>query len=286
MLCALVKCHTVGRTRSKVFSLPLNQDVLARWRGRLPTVLEVALVLALALQVASLLWLALTPTGPIGAQEASAERPAALASFGRSDVFFRQTTVDSATASGAEALGYTLFGVRTGIDNAGAAILAHDSDPHAAYRVGDVIAPGLVLDAVGIDHVVLRSAGKRHRIDMPKLMSTGAPAAAAATGALASSGLPSSPAGPPAIDPQQLLTQTGLRARAEGGYTVIPRGDGAVLRQAGLQPGDVLLSVNGQSLTPERLGELNKELKGQSQVAITFERDGTTRSVTLPTSPP
>lgn len=235
------------------------------------------MTLALAVPVASLLWMVLTPTGPIGALDAATASPTPPPSMSRTDVFFRQSTVASGPAGEGETLGYTLFGVRPGGDDNGAAILAHDSDPQTAYRVGDLVAPGLVLDAVGADHVLLRSQHKRHRIDMPKFLPTSAPA---------SGGLPSVGIEPAAIDPQQLLAQAGLQVRAAGGYTVIPRGDGAVLRQAGLEPGDVLLSVNGQSLTAERLGELNNELKGRSQVTLTFERAGTTRSVTLRTSTP
>ena len=86
----------------------------------------------------------------------------------------------------------------------------------------------------------------------------------------------------PGIDPAALLAEAGLSpVESDGGaagYTIIPRGDGAALRQAGLQAGDVLLSVNGQALTPERYAELPAELAGASTITLTYRRDGQVRS--------
>lgn len=273
-----------------MLALPFDPDDVARWHGRLPTALEACAVVLLALQAARLLWLVFTPTGPVGSDQTTSAATLINPSLDRSDVFFRRTTAVAGDRSATEALGYTLFGVRGGGSDTGSAILADAKGQQAAYRVGDTIAPGLVLDSVGTDHAVLRGGGGRHRIGLPDPASASPAVASSMTGALPTGApavnatLPA--ASPSAIDPQQLLAQAGLRPRSEGGYTVIPRGDGAVLRQAGLQSGDVLLSVNGQTLTPERLGELNEELKGQSQLAITFERNGETRTVTLPASPP
>ncbi len=66
------------------------------------------------------------------------------------------------------------------------------------------------------------------------------------------------------------------------GYTLIPRGDGAVLRQAGLQAGDVVLSINGQALTPESYQDLAELMAGQPNLEITVQRNGATRALTVP----
>lgn len=265
-----------------MLALPFDQDTLAQWRGKLPAMLEVAAVLLLALQSARLLWLVLTPTGPVGVLESDWTTATRVPSLAGNDVFFRQMTTDTSTRGAAQAQGYTLFGVRGAGTDSGSAILADIDGQQSTYRVGDTIAPGLVLVAVGVDHAVLGSGSNRERIDFPDRPASTSTPSTATQGSLPTGAPSRSAAGPAAIDPQQLLAQAGLRPRSEGGYTVIPRGDGALLRQAGLQSGDVLLSVNGQSLTPERLGELSEELKGQSQVEITFERDGQSRAITLP----
>ncbi|OHE86324.1 MAG: hypothetical protein A2579_09025 [Lysobacterales bacterium RIFOXYD1_FULL_69_11] len=70
------------------------------------------------------------------------------------------------------------------------------------------------------------------------------------------------------------------------GYTLIPRGDDALVRQAGLRAGDVVVAINGNTLTPERLGELESDLAGRDAVELTVLRDGTTRTLTLRTPTP
>lgn len=248
------------------------------WRGWLPTALELTLALLLAMQVARLLWLALTPTGPIGQPALAAETLVAAPRLAVVDVFFRQMTGSETGTGTGTALGYTLFGVRRAGADDSSAILGKD-DQQASYAVGREIAPGIVLDSVGASHAVLTAKGARHRIELqrhrdpvpplPATLPVGAPQATAAAGA------------PPTIDPRALLAEAGLRANDAGGYTLIPRGDGALLRQVGLKSGDILLSVNGQALDPERLGELKDELKGQSQVTIRYRRDGKTHTTTL-----
>lgn len=85
-----------------------------------------------------------------------------------------------------------------------------------------------------------------------------------------------------AVDPQQLLTTAGLRASEDGsGFTVMPRGDGALLRQAGLAPGDVLTELNGRTLDAEHLRELQDELRDGQAATLTYRRDGQTHTMTL-----
>ena len=77
---------------------------------------------------------------------------------------------------------------------------------------------------------------------------------------------------------------------AMDGFTVIARGDGRTLRSAGLQSGDVLLAVNGQALTPERLTELGDMLEAGSRpgasTTLTLERGDTRHTITLPSESP
>src|SRR3546814_2612077 len=64
-------------------------------------------------------------------------------------------------------------------------------------------------------------------------------------------------------------------------YSIPAGGDNPLLRQAGLQPGDVVLSVNGRAVDPARLGELKQALDGQSQATIRYRRGGTTHTATV-----
>jgi general secretion pathway protein C len=261
----------------------LDRDRLSDWRGWLPKALEVTLVLALAVQAARLVWEVIVPMGPLWTTGATTDSTAEAVAFPVADVFFRQPATTS-TQGHADALGYTLFGVR--IDGQrGSAILGKDGD-QASYAVGKEVAPGIVLEAVAPEHAVLLAQGARHRLDLPRLAPP--PARSGRNAAPPSKAAPPSAAAqrPEAstvadVDPAKLLSEAGLRAHEGGGYTLIRRGDGALLEQAGLQVGDVLLALNGQPLDSERLGDLKNELKDRQQVTLQYRRDGKVHTTTL-----
>lgn len=147
--------------------LPRFLELAHAWRGHLPTAIGLALTGLLAVQVARLAWVLLAPLGPVGAPLAapSAAMPAfaPLATWG--DPFHRRDVTANAATTG----GIRLHGVRLGDgsgDRASSAILDLGSG-QAAWRVGDTVASGIVLDAVAADHVWLRINGVRQRIALP-----------------------------------------------------------------------------------------------------------------------
>ncbi|AWV06879.1 type II secretion system protein C [Lysobacter maris] len=270
-------------------------DLRERIGRRLPAALEVALVILLALQAARLIWLAVVPPAPFG-EVAPPEASAAADAFAiDADLFYRRDAVSEA-AGAEQALGYRLFGLRAASADGGmpaSAILAGKDGAQRAYRDGEAIADGITLVRVGEDHVVLRAGGSEHRIDLATPASPPMPASTARTRPLASPGTTSAatradPASGStgAIAPSQLLASTGLRANLDGGYTLTPRGDGVLFRRAGLAPGDVLMAVDGRPLDRERLGELAGELKNRSEVVLTVERGGQSRTITLQAEQP
>jgi general secretion pathway protein C len=251
--------------------------------GRLRGAMELLLAAILAVQLARLVWLALAPVGPIGVAGSTSAQPTRL----RGDLLFAESPQAIASLEG-----YRLHGIRLDA-RGGAAIIAGPDTPQAAYRVGDAIANGVVLDSVADDHVLVRTGSQRRRLDMaseaadspmPTPASAPGPAPAAAAAAMTA---PAADADADAvtIDPARLLSEAGLRPNAEDGstdgYTLMPRGDGALLRQAGLQPGDVLTSINGRALDAEHLQELQEELRHGGQASITYQRDGQRRVLTL-----
>lgn len=255
--------------------------------GRLRSAVEVALVLLLAVQAARLAWLLLPPV-PLGEPAPPAARPPA-ADAARLAIDAFHPVRGAATAS-AGATGLKLFAVRPDAE-AGSAIIAGSDGRQRSHAVGDEVAPGLLLAAVHADHVELDGGGGRSVLRFESRPALAGPRTAApAPGPAAPPPAMGETGGTPTVDPEALLAQAGLRPVEAGGrvsgYTVIPRGDGAVLRQAGLQAGDVLLSVNGQELTPERYAELAGELAGSSSITLTYRRDGQIRSATLQAKTP
>ena len=276
-------------------SLPDVRTALDRFRrpDGLRRAVEVAIVVLLAFQAARLAWL-LLPPAPLGAPPINAatvirEQPGHLAI----DAF--HPDLSAAIAASADASGLCLFAVRPA-PAGGSAIIAMREGPQRSYTVGEAVAPGVILAEVHAGHVVLDSGGRRSELRFAKVAARPAPARPTPVHT-ASAATPTTPAAAPAtdtpdptIDPAQLLAQMGLRPdETDGritGYTVIPRGDGAVLRQAGLQAGDVLLSVNNEALDAERYAELANSLTGASSISHTYRRDGQIRSATLQAKTP
>jgi general secretion pathway protein C len=251
---------------------------------RLRAAVECSLVVLLAVQLARLAWLALIPPAPIGASAAAPGLPPQRGTYSGIDAFYPGSGTTVADTSGLR-----LFATRSAGSRQGSAIIADKDGRQRAFAVGDEIVPGTRLTRVAADHVLVESGGLSRRLDFA---GTSGPnnSTAAIAGALPTAAPASSEPTSPVIDPQQLLAEAGLRPRSEGGrvtgYSVIARGDGATLRQAGLQSGDVLLTVNGQALTPERYQELQAELAGAQQITLTYQRGGETRTTTLQAKTP
>ncbi len=255
---------------------------------RLRRTVQVLLVLLLAFLAARLAWQLLTPVGSFGAAPSppTAAGPADPALASRA---FSQGGAGTVGVPAADTGGLALFGVRTGADpSRSTAILGNAGGTQASYAVGDQVAPGVTLASVGAGHVMLSRSGALVRLELPD--APAAPVTAPPQPLVTSPPARSPGSAPAAVDPAQLLAQTGLRPRLRDGlpdgYTVIPRGDGATFRRAGLQPGDVLLTVNGQALTPERIGEIDQMLRSNPSVIVTLERGGERKTLTLQMEPP
>lgn len=257
----------------------------ADWRARLPTALELLLVLLLAAQAARLLWLMLIPNGPIGSSMHDIGHVGTITPLPAIDVFFRRVTTASSPSGSSEALGYTLFGVRRQSGDGGSAILGKDGE-QMSYTLGSEIAPGIVLVAVGVEHAVLAADNVRYRLELP-MRSGGATTNVAtslpvgATKMKSASATSTAPSANTAVASLKSLSRSGLFARTEDGHVITPNADNAMFRQAGLQAGDLLLSVNGQPFDPDRLAGLQAELKDRRQLKIRYRRDGKVHSTTV-----
>lgn len=243
--------------------------------ARIFALLQMLLVAVLAFQGVRLAWMVVLPA-PIGSPAiAVADTPSTVTWTTGFDPFFPATT----SAQAADASGITLHGISRGPAGS-SAIIGRIEGGQASFQPGESIQPGVRLTSIGADHVVLENGQGAERLGFGQgggdaSVPTSLPTAASANAAPAT-----------ALDPARLLEQAGLAPREVGGkisgYTLIPRGDGAMLRQAGLQPGDVVLSVNGQELTRESYQDLAELMAGQPNLEITVQRDGATRTLTVP----
>lgn len=243
-------------------------------RGLLPPLL----LALLAWQAARLFWILASPPAPVGALAPAPVAVAAAAFAPVADPFFRTGPANGLVAVAPSEL--RLFATRLTPAPA-SAILQWKEAPQAVLLLGEALDNGMVLAEVHTGHVLLRdAAGGSHRLELP------ATEAAAPASPPPASALPS--AAPPAaaaVAPAELLQGAGLLPAAGGGYTVVARGDGQALRQAGLQAGDVLMSVNGSPLTPETLTRLQDELSAGDQATLTVQRGGKTQTLQFRTRP-
>ena len=261
--------------------MPQARSLLRRARGTtVYSLLELLLLTLLAVQCARLLWVAVTPVGPVGewkalgADRASAASPELLGSF---DPFFR------GTAQGAPlvvtSLNLKLFGVREDrASGRGSAIIALPDGVQHSFAVNEEILPGVILVQVAADHVTIARNGSSEQLfldqsepaaTVPAESST-APAAPSINFAPGAANPPTPAA--PAQPPLRITPRTS--GSAVTGVVVQPTGDGAAFRASGFQPGDVIVSVNGQRITSAQQAQSLGASLGSGDVDVQVERGG------------
>ena len=260
--------------------------------AHLRVVVEAVLIGLLLLQAGRLVWIVVDPKAPSMAPLAQAPiKPADLNVFQRFDAFFRTGGLSSlADVTNADTAQLRLFGVRSGGAGDGSAIIGLADGRQVSVGVGEEVEPGLVLKDVGQDYVTLARGLSVSRLVFSEVP-VGAPPppppppGEQVVGPAAPASAPSAPAA--AVDPSRLMAQASLRPRMQGmaikGFTV--SGSGDQLAAAGLQAGDVILSVNGNELTGlDRIAALRGQLANSANAEVRFERAGQVQTTTIRTT--
>lgn len=253
--------------------------------GRVRAVVEAALVLVLTVQLGRLAWILIEPIeAPSAPTPASAAPTVDYSVFQRFDAFFRNGAGTSGSGSAEGGGGMRLFGLRSDGKGGGSAIIGLTDGRQVSVAVGEAVEPGVVLQSVSADHIVLARGGSQTRLAFGEVAAAAPPP-------------PPPPSTPQIVTPQSAalaaadparLIASGLRPRMQGarlnGFTIAADADAAALEAAGLQPGDVILAVNGQPLDrPDRIAALRGQLSDSASAEIRFERDGDVRTTTIRT---
>jgi len=277
----------IGAIRN--WSTGVREAVAAR-PDRVRSAVEAALALLLIVQLGRLVWIAVEPVDAPAAPVTRPEvKPVDYSVFRRFDAFFRtggQSSLAEDTAAGSSQM--RLFGVRSDGAGGGSAIIGLADGRQLSVAVGEAVEPGLVLQSVGADHVVLARGSSLSRLIFSDLPVGAAPPPPPPPVPQTMTPAPASAPAPVQVDPVRLMTEASLRPRMQGigvnGFTVSSNGNGAALLAAGLQPGDVILAVNGQPLDRlDRLAALRGQLSGSASAEIRFERDGAVQTTTIRT---
>jgi general secretion pathway protein C len=235
------------------------------------------LVVLLAVQLARLFWAVVTPVGPLGDWRAPqvniVPRSARAALFSGFDPFFRTEVADAATGN-VTTLNLTLFGIRSNASSGGgSAIIAGEDGVQNSYAVGEEVAPGVTLDAVAFDHVILSRGGVKESLYLDQsvpaeTVNPDADAAVPATGGL---------------NAESLQKAIGFAPRNEGGrvtgLVLQPRDDGTMLRTAGFQPGDVVVAINGRPVSSA--ADIASQLRPGARLSVEVERGGSKVPIAL-----
>jgi general secretion pathway protein C len=218
--------------------------------GVLGTLAVVALTLVLAYQLAHWTWVFAAPAqvGALPEGDPAVNLPAIAKLFG--------AEIPSTTQ--ASSSGLRLKGVvapRAG--TAASAIFSTGSGKDIAVYVGREVQPGVKLTEVKPDHAIVSRAGKRERIDLEVAQAT---AAMFPTGRVVGFKLNVARSGANNYslsrkelddalrDPNQLSYLGQIGVPPGGGVRMEAAPAGSLAQKLGLQPGDVIRKVNGQSV--------------------------------------
>ncbi len=248
---------------------------------RLPSpyrLLASALMLFIIIQAVRLFWTLATPVAPLGDWKAatppviSAEARATI--FAAFDPFFRTTTAPASATEVITSLPLTLFGIRSNeATGGGSAIVADPDGRQQSYAVGEEIMAGVTLYSVAFDHIVISNNGALETMYMDQSVP-----AQNVTPSASAPLIPAMPSPPKAakisITPETLGKSVRVVPRNENGkvtgLVVSAKDDGAILKVAGLQDGDIVISVNGRPVgTP---ADLASQFRLGARISLEVER--------------
>lgn len=236
--------------------------------------LSLLLLLGLAALLAHWTWRFAAPVPPLPANSADASiaLDTQLASLHAAHLFGAAPGRTDTPGGQATALDLKLRGVFAALSGKAMAIVGGDG-PDRAVAPGEEIVPGVVLDSIAPDHLILLNRGVRERLDLDAL---GRPLAQAG----GDTPISRQEFEQALADPRSL----GVQARVESGplsglLLTSVAGDGLAAR-LGLQSGDMLRMVNGMPVAS--MQDFARQLSGTAGVqrlTVVGERQG--RPLTL-----
>jgi general secretion pathway protein C len=273
------------------------QQWLERATRTLPKALTVVLAIAIAWQLVQLTWMLLEPapdfdTGPIAASATTSPRPKGVdvQAIVNAKLFGTAQTEAAVAGPAPETqLNLVLYAVfATDDPEKGLAIIGESAQQTKVYSVGDTIRSSTRLHAVYPDRVILDRGGGLETLALPK------------RNLVAMAARPAPPPSQPnrVIENLRRVAETNPTAFAEivrpqpvfangvqRGYRVYPGRNRQQFAKLGLQPGDLVLSINGTPLDdPQRGMEIFNTIGTSDRVQLTVERNGQSQDLTLNTS--
>lgn len=271
-------------------------------RRRWPELLALLLAVLLAAQLAHWTWIFFTPKAlqlPVSnGPKVSASIDTVVARH-----LFGEPAQSSSPVVAATNANVRLSGVFASVGVLPAfAIISTDGQPSHSVKTGDMISPGVKLDAVFADHIILSRNGQREKVDLDAR-------AGAAAAPLSSSNI-SAPAGaPPSTvhieaqganvfrfsraemvtvlqDPKQLANTGRAGVSPTGGVSLEEVPSGSLPERLGFRAGDVLRQINGVVMnTPADLPRLYQQLAQANEARVEIVRQGKLQQIVYQIQP-
>jgi general secretion pathway protein C len=240
-----------------------------------------AMIGLVGLLAIALIWALAAPTGE-GLRDAQVRTAAdtSPATFVAFDPFFRLNMGGPSTITG---LDLTLHGIRADqASGRGSAIIGLPDGTQNSYAVGEEIMPGVKLKAVDFDSVTIDRAGTPEKIYLDQSEALAPPPSSMPEGA--------PPPAPVARGGASLMADIALSPRIVGGritgYILQQQGDGLAMRASGLEPGDVLTSINGISVSdPAATTRFAEATQAGAPVTLVIDRRGEQRTIQIGARP-
>lgn len=290
----------------------MNQTLftaLARWQSPARIVAEILLIALIASLIAKLIWLIVAPlesvsqfpdrplpspySGTLSGAFLSVDRTVLISGnpFAKNDV--AEIVIAEAPETN---LNLQLLGVFSSDtpSRSGTAFIKTPDNQTKRYAVGDDIIGGVSLERVLSDRVIINRDGASEVLmkvgRSAGLSVIGDDSQVALPGAEAqSSSEPSNESLPPIVGKvagaeilftAMSVAPTRLESGVEG-YRVSARGDPQAMRQAGFEPGDVLLQFNGTPTANIDVEDLFETFEEIDTAILRVDRNGTERTIRL-----
>jgi general secretion pathway protein C len=247
-----------------------------------PAAAALAALLWLSWALAQGTWRIVQPTGPAVARAGAEEVD--LGVLPRSQIFGAAVSPQTAESLAPTNLNLTLTGV-IARPVGGCALVIVQGQPESAFCAGEDLTPGVRLDTVERDRIVILRNGARETVPLKDLDKHANLIAPPPPGPIVQPGS----TGAAVVDRKQLQQQMGkpeflsqalIVPNPEGGFLVRQIQPGSLYEKLGLRPGDVIRNVNGQALTSmEDVMKLYQQFGTAQRVLVDVQRQG--RSETL-----
>lgn len=251
-------------------------------------VVEFLLLALLAVQIARLVWAAVTPVGVYGAwtgrQAVIADAATRQTLFSRFDPFFRAPESAAPGSPVVTSLALTVYGIRVNEGSGlGSAIIATPDGVQNSYAVGDEIMPGVILKSVSFDQVIIDRGGAVESLFLDQ--SVAAPVANPDGSVPPVAGTPPPPpAQGQGITAALVKSDIAFSPRVENGkvtgLVLSPKGSG--FQSAGFAPGDIVTQINGRPIgSAADIQALQTQIVPGARLSLMVERGATTVPIAL-----